>query len=101
MARGDGGVPTPVTLDETATDYAIVRPADPSSRIGRYRVLGKIGEGGRSVVLEAHDPELDRRVAIKVLHHGGHEPTPERRERVLREARALARVVHPNIVAAY
>jgi tRNA A-37 threonylcarbamoyl transferase component Bud32 len=69
-------------------------------RIGRFRVLEKLGEGGMGQVYAAFDPELDRRVAIKVLH-SEHSETHEGRERLLREAQALARVSHPNVVQVF
>ena len=71
-------------------------------RLGRYVVLSRIGSGGAGAVYAAHDPDLERRVALKVL-------TSERlgddgsrgRERLLREARALAQLSHPNVVAVH
>jgi eukaryotic-like serine/threonine-protein kinase len=65
--------------------------------IGRYKVAGRIGEGAMGAVYAAHDPELDRAVAIKVVH----EPERMRADehaRMVREARALAAVSHPNVV---
>ena len=69
------------------------------SEVGRFLVLEKIGSGGLGTVVAAYDPQLDRRVAIKRLHVAA--STVEMRERELREARALARVIHPNIVAVH
>ena len=69
---------------------------DPS-RIGRYRIIRRLGQGGFGRVYLAHDDDLDRQVAIKV-------PSPERMSRpedveaFLVEARVLARLDHPNIV---
>ena len=83
------------------------RRSDPrrlrGASLGRYVILGLLGEGATGSVLAAYDPQLDRRVAIKVLHRGDarRAPSNEMRERALREARALARVVHPNIVAVH
>src|SRR5437763_1115036 len=73
---------------------------DRGATVGRYVVLDRIGAGGMGVVYAAYDPELDRRVAIKLLR-------PDRfsseagRLRLLREAQALARLTHPNVVAVY
>ncbi len=67
----------------------------PGSRVGRYVIERTLGAGGMGVVYVARDPELDRRVAIKLLRAG----TPGRRLR--REAQALARLDHPNVVAIY
>ncbi|MBL4684786.1 MAG: serine/threonine protein kinase, partial [Nannocystaceae bacterium] len=50
------------------------------------------------VVFEAHDPELHRRVAIKLLHPGS-DDAEATRNRLLREARAMARLAHPNVVS--
>ncbi len=71
-----------------------------ASRIGKYVVLRQLGEGGMGVVVAAYDEELDRRVAIKLLRDKN-PATPERRTRILREAQAMARVSHPNVVHVY
>jgi hypothetical protein len=64
---------------------------------GRYELEDLVGEGGMSTVYRAHDTVLDRLVAIKVLHeHFSHDP--EYIERFRREARAIARLTHPNVV---
>ena len=63
--------------------------------VGRYLLLHELGKGGMGVVWAAHDPELDRRVALKLLGGSG---SPER---LLREAQALARLAHPNVVAVF
>ena len=67
---------------------------------GRYTIERTIGAGGMAVVYRAHDEELDRDVAIKVLadHHAS---DPEFRQRFLREARLAAPLSHPNIVSVY
>lgn len=71
-------------------------PDVPAPRLGRYELLDLIGSGAMGLVYAAHDPDLDRRVAIKVLRDGG--PGGERaREHALREARAIARLAHPNV----
>src|SRR5689334_9523033 len=71
------------------------------SRVGRYLVLSKLGTGGMGVVYAAYDPELDRKVALKFLLAGEGSKHDERRERLLREAQALAKLSHPEIVAVY
>ena len=69
--------------------------ADPEpARLGRFRLIEVLGRGGMGVVYEAYDPSLDRKVAVKVLAVGTHEA----RQRLLREAKALARLNHPNVV---
>lgn len=65
------------------------------TRIGRYRLLEKIGEGGMGEVFVAEDPDLGRRVAIKTLHGDVADATGK--ERMRREARAAAAVSHPGI----
>ena len=71
-----------------------------ASRIGRYAILRTLGEGGMGVVFAAYDEELDRKVAVKLLRDGG-SGQPEQRLRIQREAQAMARVAHPNVVAVY
>src|SRR5262245_43441220 len=87
-------------------------------RFGRYEVIEEIGAGGMGVVLAAHDPELDRRVAIKILRAEAITVAQKvaehtvrlgpdgrrrdlRRERLLAEGRAMAKISHPNLVAVY
>lgn len=65
--------------------------------VGRYDLLERIGSGAMGVVYAAHDRELDRRVALKVLRAGGSGVEA----RLVREAQALARVSHPNVVHIY
>jgi predicted Ser/Thr protein kinase len=67
--------------------------------IGGYSLLGVLGEGGMGVVWSAHDPLLDRTLAIKVLRRG--DAAPQLRMRLLREARAMARLKHPNVLTVY
>ena len=55
-------------------------------RIGRFVVLDTLGQGGMGVVLSAYDPDLDRRVALKLLHPGRGGDEGSARERMLREA---------------
>lgn len=68
--------------------------------IGRYLVLDRIGIGGMSVVYAAYDPELERKVAIKLLRS---KRTRRRRAQrhLVREAQALARLTHPNVITVY
>jgi len=68
--------------------------------VGRYVILDRIGAGGMGVVYAAYDPELDRKVALKLLRPERFGSEPDRL-RLLREAQALARLTHPNVVAVH
>ena len=69
-------------------------------KIGKYRFVERIGRGGMGTVFKAHDPVLDRLVALKVISSDV-EITDELRARFFREAQACARLSHPNIVTVY
>ena len=85
-----------VPPDGSASALRTVRVGD---QVDHYRVLRKLGEGGMGVVFEAEDERLGRRVALKVLRHDGADP--HARERLIREARVAAGVVHPLICQVY
>src|SRR5688572_12809671 len=70
-------------------------------RIGRFEVLGTLGSGAMGMVVEALDPTLGRKVAIKLLHPDASVPADDGAARLLREAQALARLSHPNVVTIY
>lgn len=73
-------------------------PAErPAVRIGRYQMLELVGSGGMGMVLAAWDPELERRVALKLVR----KTSLDARERILREGQILARLSHPNIVPVF
>src|SRR4029078_5434225 len=67
----------------------------PGLRVDRYQILGAIGRGGMGEVYAAYHPDLDRRIALKVVNESG-AGAPERRGRLLREARAIARLWPAN-----
>ncbi len=68
--------------------------------IGRYRILEQLGQGGMSIVYKGLDTALDREVAVKVLHP--HLATKEEsRRRLTREAKAVAKLHHPNILEVF
>jgi tetratricopeptide (TPR) repeat protein len=69
--------------------------------IGRYRVHRKLGQGGMGVVYAAYDPQLDRQVAIKVLHRDRGGELEAQRLRLVREAQAMAKLSHPNVVTVH
>jgi serine/threonine protein kinase len=71
------------------------------TKIGRFVVGGLLGKGGMGEVYAAYDPELNRSVAIKVLGGGADSASAEVRARFMREARAIARVSHPNVIVVY
>ncbi len=68
--------------------------------IGRYRILEKLGEGGMAVVYKAQDTRLEREVAVKIIRREVFSPLVLEcvLKRFEREAKALARLSHPNIV---
>ncbi len=68
--------------------------------IGRYVLLRELGEGAMGVVYAAYDEELDRKVALKIIHPS-RQGDSQLRTRILREAQALARVSAPNVVQVY
>ena len=71
----------------------------PPSRVGRFELHELLGAGAMGVVYAARDPELDRMVALKLLRElPGRASDPERHRRLQREAKAMARLRHPNVV---
>ncbi|MBZ5555944.1 MAG: tetratricopeptide repeat protein [Acidobacteriia bacterium] len=72
----------------------------PDSTVGPYHILARLGAGGMGEVLLGHDPRLQRQVALKCLTAVEAQPG-DVRARVLREARAAARLNHPNIAGVY
>ncbi len=89
-------------LSDAAVDHLRALAAEPPAgvpapELDRFRLLEPIGQGGMGTVYRAHDRELDREVALKVLSHPGREAA----ERMMREARIIARLEHPGIVPVY
>ncbi|MCX4241927.1 serine/threonine-protein kinase [Paraliomyxa miuraensis] len=94
----DDGAPQE-SLPPEPWDDAALRPGE---LVGRYRLVDQLGAGGMGVVWRAHDPRLGRTVAVKVLHEQRRRRRQaEARERLRREALALAKLSHPNVVAIY
>jgi len=106
--NGPGGI----HVDEETLTGTDIREADPSapaldepglrrgSRIGRFTVLRELGSGGMGMVVAAHDPKLDRDVALKLLKPGERgQGRDDMKTRLLREARALAKLNHPNVIS--
>ena len=82
------------------------RPLARGASVGRYVLLDQLGAGAMGVVYSAYDPELDRKVALKLLHAraasaGAGSQSSEGTPRLLREAQALAKLSHPNVVAVH
>jgi tetratricopeptide (TPR) repeat protein len=92
------GAGAPADADVSAPAEASV--LGEARRLGRYVILELLGRGGMGEVYAAFDPELDRRIAIKLLRPGSRDPKAAQR-RLAREARALARLSHPNVVHVY
>src|SRR5437773_1182707 len=67
---------------------------------GRYRINGRVARGGMATVYTAVDERLERTVAIKIIHPGRHRD-PHFVERFTDEAKTIARLTHPNVVAVY
>ena len=97
-------------LEQTVPAVDGQRRAEPSAEplargmaVGRYTVLERVGAGGMGVVYSAFDPELDRRIALKVLHASGAGSLGDTvgRNRLLREAQAMAKLHHPNVITVH
>lgn len=105
----DGGSLSTVTLRDPATAVTVtphhdarLLPVDEiarPARIGRFAILDVLGQGGMGRVYAAYDPDLDRRIALKVLLE--HRERPRQSLRVRREAHAMARLSHPNVCQVY
>jgi eukaryotic-like serine/threonine-protein kinase len=93
--RRDVGLDVTVPRDPHEPEVAI------GDTVGRYVVLARQGAGGMGVVWSAYDPQLDRKVALKLLRAGSGVESSEGRARLVREAQAIAQLAHPNVVAVY
>lgn len=90
--------PTRTAPDRDTTPPSLNPPLTPGTRIeNRYLVLELIGMGGMGRVYAAYDLELDRKVALKLLRH----QHADAHERMAREAKALAKLTHPNVIVVY
>lgn len=102
-------LPTDATLTDamnggqlaTTVDAPIARDLafEQGAKVGRYLILNRLGAGGMGVVYCAYDPELDRRVALKFLTASARDQGS--RARLLREAQAMAKLAHPNVVTVF
>ena len=84
--------------EEDGSVTSAILPKD--RRVGKYQIVGLLGKGGMGVVYRALDPFLEREVAIKVMLPQLAED-PEQKQRFEREARAVARLNHPNVVMVF
>ena len=108
------GVPSPSpdlttaplpTWGESHSDGSIVdvSSADvprPGGTVGRYHLIQLVGRGGMGEVYAAHDPELDRKIAIKIMR-ADTLPNDVEAQRMMREAQSIAKLSHPNLVTVY
>lgn len=97
-AQADGLAKTALS-DDIGSAQTGTAPTAPTQRkrIGRFTIQRELGRGGMGAIFAAHDDRLERDVAIKVLHHDG----PDARQRLVREAKALAKLQHPNVVTIF
>jgi eukaryotic-like serine/threonine-protein kinase len=95
MASDDG--PPPPRPGDGAHGPATA-PGEQGTLVGRYVLLDVLGEGGTGVVHRAWDPELDRHIALKLVQPRRDDALPDARARIVREARLMARLDHPNVV---
>ena len=91
--------PPPVTDIGQSIDWVKTWERGSLGSLGRFQLRERLGDGGFGQVFRAYDPRLDRDVAIKVLKQTN--PSERVMERFFREARAVARLDHPNIVAVH
>jgi eukaryotic-like serine/threonine-protein kinase len=72
------------------------------STVGRYVILDLVGAGAMGAVHSAYDPELDRKIAIKIIQPRSDEaPSAKVRARLLQEAQVMARLAHPNVLSVF
>jgi tetratricopeptide (TPR) repeat protein/predicted Ser/Thr protein kinase len=99
-AYGESGEPG-ATLDATLAAGTSQKDAlAPGGKLERFHVLDEVGRGAMGVVYAAYDPDLDRRVALKVLRRRA-APDHDADLRFLREAQAMARLAHPNVITVH
>jgi hypothetical protein len=94
----DATDPTVAATESSPVSARKPRSLERGASIGRLVVLDELGHGGMGVVYRAYDPQLDRRVAVKLLRP---DAAQDHQERLLREGQAMAQLSHPNIVAVH
>lgn len=104
-AAGHGrGHPSSTLIDSMTdgvedVDALLDERLERGTSVDRYVVLYELGSGGMGIVYAAYDPQLDRKVALKLLHANSR--SDRARTRLLREAKAIARISHPNVVTVH
>jgi tetratricopeptide (TPR) repeat protein len=94
------GIAAAIATEHLAIVEAAVErdPLPAGTAVGRYTVLALVGRGGMGEVYAAYDPGLDRRVALKLMSATGGDRDDNAQERLTREAQAIAKLSHPNVV---
>jgi predicted Ser/Thr protein kinase/WD40 repeat protein len=87
-----------ITVPGESVPSSIARTLPERRQLGHYRLLEEIGRGGMGVVYAAHDSKLGRKVAIKMLKSEG---DAKLQRRLIREAKAMAKLAHPNVVSVH
>ncbi|MEM6991305.1 MAG: serine/threonine-protein kinase [Myxococcota bacterium] len=98
-AQSDALLPT--EAGERSLAGGSAREVRRGETIGRYVVLSRLGAGGMGVVYAAYDPDLDRKVALKLLHRHQRGIESPASQRLLREAQAMAKLDHPNVITVH
>ena len=94
---GSAELPT-ITVVAGASSETVAETSLPTgSAVGRYVVLEELGSGGMGVVYAAYDPELHRKIALKLLRSGKSDESA----RLVREGQAMAQLAHPNVITIY
>ncbi|HEX6835135.1 MAG TPA: protein kinase [Polyangia bacterium] len=98
-----GETPAAIAKSDTGGDAAKSDALPVGTAAGRYILMTRVGAGGLGQVYAAYDPELDRKVAIKLLRPEANEALTgsQGRARLLREGQAMARLKHPNVLPVY
>jgi len=94
LASGESLEDTRLASDRDSAGEDQRRFSEAGARVGRYLLLEEVGRGAVGVIYAAYDPKLDRRVAVKRIES-------PRGDQSLREAQALAKLNHPNVVKVY
>jgi len=97
---GPGRTPRPAETPSVEFAPPSAEQNDTGSLVGRYRLLYLVGRGGMGEVYAAHDPDLDRRIAIKIMRADS-QPDDVEAARLMREAQSIAKLSHPNLVTVY